>query len=551
MASIQRIFPRLNTAADSYVRHPVGAVGLWDQVSAVYSAAGARYAGPDQGSIQVQAVPAFAAISGGTTKTILIAQVLTDPLRQVFIPAGNWNLGFAASLANASGTFAWQGVAALFVLDGQTGARRATIWETTAIGSSGRTATAERTCYASIAGQGVQVRTSDVLCLEIGLSITNSGASTVPIASLFADGTGPITADNIAASSAMSVLEAPQALLLSLPQAGEQPTASVNHAQAVSIVKEAWPPHTDLLYDWDNPEATIKRFFDAMGDIAKLYIFFFFYRVFRELNPLTTVELLPAWEAALGISLSDAVRQSRTIDQRRNQVLSRLREAGPLTLFNLAAIFGRLANYAPGTTPEVLELDHATQRSANQYSDLVNDTIPVGTGFDNTNLIRTTPTLLDGGVVWDTGALVAIHFTPLSVGTQGVHVQLTGPDFRVAQWTLGPNLDTTLYLRSPVFADGPIHGNWILNIYKESGVGAIVLLDWKLYVLGKLFGGRAQSKFTWAVFLDSLHQMVDRRDLDGTLNRITQSYAQGFVIYSKTSLPGVNTTRAGRFIPGT
>ena len=371
MASVQRIFPRLNTPALSFVRHPAGVFGAWDQAALVYSGQGARYVGPFQGSVQVQAVPAFAAVPMATTQNVLIAQLLGDPLRAATIPAGNWSIGFALQLANAGAMFSWGGVASLFVVDGLTGERRATIFDVELIGSNGRTVTTERTCLASIAGFGVQLRTGDFLCLEIGMEVNNAAAALVPQASLFADGTGPITVDDIAATSAGSVLEAPVELLLSLPQPGEQPTASVSHDEAVLILKDHWPPYSETLYDWDDPATTVHGFMEALGDVVKVYGFDQSDRLVREVNTLLTVELLPVWEGALGIVLSAAAMRSRTADQRRQVVIARLREVGPLTLFALAAIFGQLANYAPGTTPEVLELDATTERTHNEYTDSI------------------------------------------------------------------------------------------------------------------------------------------------------------------------------------
>lgn len=552
MASIQRIFPRLNAPALSFVRKPAGAggaaLGIWDQVSAVYSGAGARYVGPQQGGAQVHAAPRLNAVPGATTQALLLAQVVSDPLRQVLIPAQSWNVAFAAQLSNAAATFTWQGRAALFVMSGLTGQRRATIFDTTAIGSGGRTGTGELTCLATIAGQGVQVRAGDCLVLELGIAVANTAAALAPQASLFADGSIPITADNVAATDAAAVLEAPQMLLLTLPQAGEQPGASVTHAQAVAILKEAWPPSSNTLYDWDSPDAVVHKVFEALGDVVKLYGYDQSDRIFRETNPLTMVELVPFWEALLGITLSDSALRTRSIDQRRQTVLARLRELGPLTRFALASIFAQLAGYVPPASPEVLTTSPATLVAANLYTDPISLPIPTGTGFGGTNLVRFTPTLLDGGVVWAAGVWVILNLS--SVASQALHVQLTTPNLTTVTWSGGPNLSPNVVLRSPVPAGGPIHGNWILNVYRDAGSPAVNLTSWSLYVLGRGWGGRDSSRFIWSVYLDPTHQTVDRRDIDTTLDRITQSYTEGFVIFDKTSIPGTNTHRAGRFVPG-
>jgi hypothetical protein len=91
---------------------------------------------------------------------------------------------------------------------------------------------------------------------------------------------------------------------------------------------------------------------------------------------------------------------------------------------------------------------------------------------------------------------------------------------------------------------------WQLNIYRDVGSPAVTLNSWSLYTLGKTWGGREGMKHIWSIYLDAEHQTVERRDIETTLDRITQSYTEGFVIFDKTSIPGTNTHRAGRFIPG-
>lgn len=547
MASVQRILPHLSTAALSFVRKPSGALGTWDQTTAIYAAQGARYIGPNAGAGQIQATPSYAAIPNGVTHALLIAQFCGDPLRAQDLAAGNWVVGFAAQLANAGATFTWEGNAALFVVNGFTGQRRATVFDTTTIGSTGRTNTGERTCLDVIAGQDVAVSTGDYLVLELGIAVTNGAAALAPQASLFSDGTTPITTDDVAATSALAVLEAPAEIALSLPQAGEQPGATLTVAQAVQLLKEHWPPDSGKIYNWDDPSAEIYKVMQFLGDWLKLYAYDQADRLFRELNPLTTVELLPAWESLLGISLSQAALRIRSADQRRQQVLARLREMGPLTVYNVAAIFAQLANYAPGTIPDVIEFDKDEMMNANATTYLVSDTIPVDTGFGASNLITTSPVLLDGGVVDDAGALIIANLT--NTNSEGVRFRLTGPDFVTVDWEGGPSLSTNVYLRSPAHAGRSVHGRWTLNAYRVAGSPVIGLNIWSLYVLGKRYGGRGQQKFDWSVYLDPAHQQVDRRDIQSTLDRITQSYAQSWVVNRRYCRPGTGN-RAGRMLPG-
>jgi subtilisin-like proprotein convertase family protein len=498
--------------------------------------------------LQQSAVPRFDAIPAVTTHDLLLVQFVSDPLREQFIAAGDWQIAFAARLANAGATFQWGGRAALFVMDGRTGHRRATIINPVAVGSAGRTATAERTCLDTLAGVGAQAYAGDCLVLELGIRVVNSAAALAPQASLFAQGVSPITTDNAATTDAAAILEAPKPLLLSLPQAGENPLASVTREQAVAMVKEAWPPFTERVYDWDSPGAIAWAIFETIGDAMKVYGYDQVDRVFRELSPLTMVELIPAWESLLGITLSDAALRSRSVARRRQTILARLREMGPLTIHNLAAIFASLAGYVAPDRPEVITLLAADMEAPNTIIDPIPGAIPVGTGFDNTNLVRYSETPLDGGEVSGMGVVVTLNLSAAT--SEGLHVRLRGPTFADATWTGGPNLTTAVKLRSPAHVGLPVHGTWQLNVYRDAGSPAVTLNSWSLYVLGRRWGGRSEAKHIWSVYLDPAHQNVDRRDIDTTLDRITQSHCEGFVIFDRTSIPGTNTHRAGRFIPG-
>jgi hypothetical protein len=440
-------------------------------------------------------------------------------------------------------------------VDGQTGARRATIFDTSNIGSGGRTTTAERTCLGTVTGSEAKVQTGDYLCLELGIAVTNAAAALAPQVTLYGGGPRPITSDAAALTDAAAALDAPAELLLSLPQAGEQPGASVSFAEAVRQIKEHWPRYSDVLYDWDASDAHIKKIFDWFGDVLKLYGYDQVDRIYREINPVTAIELLPAWESVLGVSQSRAAQRGKTLDQRRQLVLARLRERGPLTLFRLAGIFAVLAQYAPGTQPDVYELSHAQMRLANVWQRSVGLAVPAVADFDATNIVIDTPSLLDGGEVWATGVEVFLDLS--SSDTEGLRIKLMGPDFTSTTWggssyPLPSGLASQIYLRSPAFAGKAIHGSWRLWIRREPGSPAVDLDLIEFYALGRGWGGRSGAKFTWSVHIDSAHQAtIDRRAAESALDRMSQTYARGFCIYHTDSIPGTAQHRPGRFIPGT
>lgn len=552
MATIQRIFPRALVSALSFLRRPAGYLGAWSQTIAGYGGAQARYVGPARGTAQLATTGAFTAVPNGATQRLAALQILSDPLRAQTISAGLWRLGYGVRLANASATYTWRGCASLIVVNGYTGQRRGTIFDAQLIGAAGRTATAERTVYsATISGAALTIFDGDYLCLELGAAVTNAAAAAVPQLSVFTDGLTLISADDVATSDAQALLVAPQELLLSLPTAGEQPNPTVTYEQAVALLKEHFPPYSEQLYDWDRPDKNVAQIIAWLADVLKIFGYDQVDRIFREIHPLFCVEMLGEWERFLGIELTRIALEQRSVEDRRALVLARLREKGPLTVAALEAIFAAAARYAARTHPEVLTIASTSLRPANRYIDVFGSAIavPVSTTFDGTNLIRYTPTLLDGGVVWDAGALVVLTLS--TANTEGLRIQLTGPDGTVAQWEGGPTgLTTQPYLRSPAHAGKAIHGAWRLNVYRIAGAPAVDLIEWQLYVLGKHHGGRAQAKGWWGVYFDDAHQGTPPRDLEAALDRITQAYEHSYRIYSLTSSPGTPNHRAGLFIPG-
>lgn len=551
---LQSFYPDLKTSALSFEKKPQGFLGSWQQTAAAFAGSAARYASPFLDTKQKEAVAPFAAIPSGISHNIALVQVLGDPLRKQEIPAGFWTVSFGARLANASATYTWAPKAALYIVNGITGERRATIFNPTVLGAASRTSTDERTAYNNqIQGASATLFGGDYLALELGISVANAGIPQTPLASMFTNGSTPIIMDNVSTTDAQAVLVAPQPLLLSLPQSGESTQPTVTLAQAVALLKEHFPPGSDKLYDWDDSSTTITHVITFLAECIKVYGYDTVDRLMREVSPLTCVELIPDWEGLLGITYTLVAQSELDLSKRRDAILARLRESGGTTLFNIASVVVALAKYIPPNLPEILELSASDLRQKNQFSETLPDavsSIPDGTGFDNTsNLVRKTPVLLDGGHLWNTGVLLQVELSTNQ--TAGLRFQITGPDYNTIPWEGGPSsLTQQLWLRSPLLAGGPVHGIWQLNVYKMVGSPAVKLKSWSLCALGAGFGGRSQAKWNWSVYLDPMHQGGDRRAIYGFLSRVTQAYARSFLIYSKTSLPGTPTHRVGQFIPG-
>lgn len=559
---LNQIHLRTGTMALSFLKRPSGFLAAWDLKPTGAVAQYARYCGPEPGTAQTGVAPVYAVVPNGASYDCAAAQFLSDPLRKQDIPAQTWRIGFAAKLANAGVNYTWRGRAALYVVNGRTGGIRATIFNLDNVGSGARTATTERTCFAAaMSGAAASVFAGDYLVLELGLRVSNAAGALAPQITVYSDGSAPISSDNVATTNAQSVLYSVAELALSLPTAGEQPQPSLTWQQAVRAFKDHYAERTDRIYKWDG-NGPLAHLFDFLGEALKVYGYDQLDRARREFNPLTTVELLPAWEAILGISQTRSAQRGKTVEQRRKTVLARLREIGPLTPYNLAGIFAQLAEYAAGAAPSVYELDRVDQDThSTAWSDTYTGgvSIPSDTAFQASNLVVQSPVLLDGGLVSDAGVCVTLSLNNSS--TEGLRFRLWGPDFTYADWggadfPLPSGLSTTLKLRSTAHVGRAIHGSWQLYCYRVVGAPLVKLNGWSLYTLGKGHGGWGQGKFNWSVYLDDQHHSVDQRDIDSTLARVSQSYARGFCVYSARAVPGeiaasgLHVHRPGRFLPG-
>jgi hypothetical protein len=119
-------------------------------------------------------------IANATSKRGMVAQHASMPLSAQTIAAGNWTVGFVGRYQYfASATKVWKGWAALYLVNGLTGAIRTTIFAVSDIGSTGRTGIAALTCYAaSVAGASAVVTAGDYLVLEWGVTATNNSGAT-------------------------------------------------------------------------------------------------------------------------------------------------------------------------------------------------------------------------------------------------------------------------------------------------------------------------------------------------------------------------------------
>jgi hypothetical protein len=172
------------------------------------------------GASTLTASVTLTSIANGVSKKGMAAQCVSPLLAAQSISAANWAIGFAAQYASAAANKTWNGWAALYLVNGSTGAIRTTIFGVTAIGSTARTATTYTTCYnASVAGSSATASDGDYLVLELGVQIDNTSGSTLSnqAATVRYANSTTISSDAATNTTPKSFLNAPAALTIYIP----------------------------------------------------------------------------------------------------------------------------------------------------------------------------------------------------------------------------------------------------------------------------------------------------------------------------------------------
>lgn len=575
---VQSFFLRAGLGADSFLPRPAGylAAPTWTQQRALGQGTYARYMGPLPGrGPQVAVTNLWGTVPDPSAAALAFCQFCSDPLQAQVVAAGAWTVAFGAQLLNAAPNYSWEGAAALHVINGLTGERRATVFNLLSVGAI-RFDVDERTVFAQLAGAAFEVFAGDYLCLELGLLvINNGGGAQVPQATIFCDGTTPISADNVATASAQAALYAPVPFTLSVPQPGEQPDASVSFEESVVLTRGMWPRAS--FHDFEDPASPDKQLLDFLAQGLKTFGYDVLDLLERELDPSRAVLKLQDWR-----ELYSMPQNPRDPEELRALVIARLREYGAEpNIFNVAAAVGVVLGYADPTQLQVLEISAAALRAACEYVETIPGgvAIPVALGFDPpaTPLTRLAPWCYDGGAVWGSGARLELGFN-LPAGTT-IRARLTGPDGTRKEWAPLTQWDprSTVVLYAPEFAGKSVHGRWRLDLYRTAAPAAS-LLSWRLlapgapraYVGPKVDppttypqprsvpnvvrqAGLAQWKFWWGVFADpaklSAKTAADFGAARQALSRFRLAPAKADLILSKSPIPDASTSLPDSCVP--
>ncbi len=214
--------------------------------------------------------------------------------------------------------------------------------------------------------------------------------------------------------------------------------------------------------------------------------------------PLTCgAERLAEWEGNLALSATRTTLTG-TQDQRRNQVISRLRLRGAMTLAKIRAVVAPCLDMSSSDV-EVIEPDAAEQRLFHTYQQGTLGSGSFGVVIPQVADFRVN----DDGPVSSAGAQVDVQVTCADLSEligrlyapDGTYVTL--PSGRFGR---GAAVAQTVRLHFPTIRAPRVMGKWSLSVWAEAGTGSVD--DAWLFVEGT---GRSSSlaKFEYGVIVDA------------------------------------------------
>jgi hypothetical protein len=290
-----------------------------------------------------------------------------------------------------------------------------------------------------------------------------------------------------------------------------------------------YPRGVERVLDWDDEPG---EFTDALGATLAQEAFSRGEQLPLELTPLTCTDLLPWWERALKIRDSK-IALSGTRQQRINQVLSRLRERGPMTVAKIQRVIAPLLDYADSSQLQVLQADRVALRVAH--------TRTVGGVRNFTgSLASYTINVLDRAKVSKGGAQVDLTLSALADISRLV-ATLIAPDGRTRTVTkigrgAGPGVWRLFY---PTHFGAQVAGVWTLQLSTSDGsagtaTGAALFVEG----IGRESGldGLGAAIFYWAAVADPA-LMGPNADLDAAkaaVRRINHATRNGSIVRAST-----------------
>lgn len=217
------------------------------------------------------------------------------------------------------------------------------------------------------------------------------------------------------------------------------------------------PDGARVLYDIDNRGSDVSKYVDALASAVKTYGSDEVDELRLEFVASSASQLIPAWEAALGLAGSDVAVRGSTA-QRQAQIAARLREFGASTLGNIQAALLPVLGY----TPTIIE---HTPAGIRPYILRSLGALPiVCAGFSTTSV-----TFDVDDNAYTSAAGVRLDISVTHANPADLSITLTGPATQFKTWT-SANFGTAalsgkeLILWAPNFAGFQAFGKYTLTI---------------------------------------------------------------------------------------
>jgi hypothetical protein len=277
------------------------------------------------------------------------------------------------------------------------------------------------------------------------------------------------------------------------------PTAGLNSDQVLNLIIQLLPRGSEKLYGLLSRRGDVFQYFSGIADTFSYFAFSAIAQLHAELNPQTANLRLPDYELWLGLTQTPIVI-SGTIDQRRNQVLSKMREQGASTVNNIVGIIAPLLGMLPANV-QVIESNQASITTAHTYSN------STGASIGSNSSVTQSVYVPDSGYS-DAGAQVSVTIT--STNPEQLSFVLTDPSGN--QYTMPAGtipagaLTSTAAPVNFVKVSGStfVVGSWSLQI--STGSAACTLVSWSLFVEGLAVAqDTGGARFWFGVFADPVH----------------------------------------------
>lgn len=323
-----------------------------------------------------------------------------------------------------------------------------------------------------------------------------------------------------------------------------------------AVLLQAFPPGQEDFWDVRNRASDVSKYIDALADCFLEFGADRIEQLRAESLPSSATDGVPDWEAVLQLANSRTT-QLGTLDGRRLQIVSRLREFGAPTPANIKAALHPILGYEP----TVLETSRDALTVGNLYSLAQANIIAHGS---TTYWIP----VADNAPASKAGVMIKLLITHNSI--EDLSCSLVVPGVGTITWAApfgsGAVTNGFFVLYAPSLAGTPLQNPtipWVFTVTNSGGntgtAGGIVVnvFTGAIYASGLLVEGigRTQSPvvdlpgldglgapmFYWVVEMDYTLMTTNATpdDVLWIVNRWNPAHARGFVALSMADNPGV------------